>query len=367
MTIQFTEERWDRIRESARLWWQGQLGRPLIQVRLSNADPLRDEPDIPFHDFTSFYDLSVSAERIIDRWDYDLSATRFYGDAFPHVRPNFGPGVIAAFMGAVLENGLETVWFHPLEDVQLKELTFKYQTDSIWFNRIIELIRACDVRWGGMVQIGLTDLGGNLDILSSFRTPEQLIYDIIDSPEEVERLLWEAHDAWWRYADAFNDEARNFNPGYTCWTPLYSEDPYYMLQCDFCYMIGPDMFERFVRPELAATVKRLGNAFYHMDGIGQIPHLEYLLSIEALKGIQWVPGDGRPDVAHWPEIYCKIQSAGKLTQFFSDQCDDTDKYEILEILGDQTGTVNNIAYILDADISEFDKAMRLLEKFGVSP
>ena len=32
--------------------------------------------------------------------------------------------------------------------------------------------------------------------------------------------------------------------------PIYSEKPYYPLQCDFSAMISPDMFEEFVLPEL---------------------------------------------------------------------------------------------------------------------
>ena len=44
MTIQFTEDRWNVIRESARLWWQGQLGRPLIQPQRAAWAPGADRP-----------------------------------------------------------------------------------------------------------------------------------------------------------------------------------------------------------------------------------------------------------------------------------------------------------------------------------
>ena len=56
------------------------------------------------------------------------------------------------------------------------------------------------------------------------------------------------------------------------------------------------------KPELAASCRRLKNAFYHLDGLGQLPHLKSLLSIPELKGIQWVPGDGQPDVTEWPAV-----------------------------------------------------------------
>lgn len=44
--------------------------------------------------------------------------------------------------------------------------------------------------------MGMTDLGGVLDILASFLTTDQLLYDLYDEPEEVQRLVWEISDLW---------------------------------------------------------------------------------------------------------------------------------------------------------------------------
>jgi hypothetical protein len=55
-------------------------------------------------------------------------------------------------------------------------------------------------------------------------------------------------------------------------------------------MISPQMFERFVLPDLLACCEFLDYAFYHLDGKGQLPHLNMLLALERLRGIQWVPG-----------------------------------------------------------------------------
>jgi hypothetical protein len=38
----------------------------------------------------------------------------------------------------------------------------------------------------------------------------------------------------------------------------------------------------------------LPRTFYHLDGIGQLHHLDLVLSIAELDGVQWVPGDGKP-------------------------------------------------------------------------
>ena len=365
MAIDFNLKRWETVKENARQWWAGTLDRPLIQIRLKGQNPNREKPHFPFYEFTSFYDLSIPAEKVVDSIDYELSCTKFLGDAFPHFFPNFGPGVIAAFMGAQLENGIETVWFYPKNETPIDLLNFEFKKENVWFNKIKEIIIAGQKRWSDLVQIGLTDLGGNLDILSSFRPCEKLLLDLYDYPNEVERLIWQAHKSWWQYFDEFQAIYKPFNQGFSSWTPIFSEDPSYMLQCDFCYMISPSMFKKYVLPELDASAKKLKNAFYHLDGIGQLRHLDLLLKTESITGIQWVPGDGQPGVERWPDVYQKIYNSGKLTQIYNVQCADENWFTLLDILEEQVVSVNNVVYMLEADISQEDEARKLLEKYGI--
>ena len=205
----------------------------------------------------------------------------------------------------------------------------------------------------------MTDLGGNLDVLSTFRPGEKLLLDLYDNPHEVNRLTWEAHEAWWGYFEEINSVLQPVNPGYTAWAPIFSEEPYYILQCDFCYMIGPDMFDEFVKPELAATCRRLGHAFYHLDGPGQLPHLDSLLEIEELAGVQWVPGAGNKDLALWPEIHRKIRDAGKLIQLSGDMA-------TLDALAEQLGSAEGIVIMSGADTSKEREATHFLEKYGAA-
>lgn len=361
MLNSFDQGRWNKIKEDARRWWAGDLGRPLIQVRLN--DRQRPVAALPSQPFASFYPMSVPVEQIVDRWEDDLQATTFLGDAFPHVCPNFGPGVIAAFLGAELVNGQDTVWFHPQADVVVDQLQFGFDPDNPWYRRCCDLVTAAVQRWQGSVQCALTDLGGNLDILSSFRPGEQLVYDLVDRPEQVKRLTWQAHEMWWQYFEAFTALTRGLTPGYSAWAAILSDEPHYMLQCDFCYMIGPDMFAEFVMPELKASADRLSHAFYHLDGPGQLVHLEALLAVDSIKGIQWVPGAGAADVGHWPQVYQDISAAGKKIHLASNMCERP--FEILDVLAEQLGRVDHIVYTVEADLSQRDLAMTMLRKYGV--
>lgn len=336
--MDFDISRWERARENAERWWAGELKHPLLYITRRDRDPGRPEPAAPWRKYAAAYDFSIGAEKIIDRWDYEISRLHFYGDAFPHFWPNFGAGVLAAFLGARLESREETCWFHPPYPAEASGITFRFDPGNPWFQRVAAIMRAAMERWEGTVQVAMTDLGGALDVASSFRPGQQLLLDLYDHPEEVKRLTREAHEAWWECFRTLDTLLRPANPGYTAWAPILSRKPYYMLQCDFCYMIGPDMFEEFVRPELAASCRKMARPFYHLDGPGQLVHLDSILAIPELKGVQWVPGAGAPGIRRWPEVFRKIRAAGKLIQIFGDIDD-------LDVIAGQLGSAEGIILI----------------------
>jgi 5-methyltetrahydrofolate--homocysteine methyltransferase len=340
MTIDFSTQRWQQIKDTYGRWWAGELDRPLIPAVLKGRDPGRPKPAAPLLTQETCTDFSWSPEELIDRIDYELSCRVYLGDAYPFFNMDcFGPGVAAAFLGARLDNSSGRVWFFPPDQRPIRDLYFEYDPDNVWLQRIKAIYRAGMERWQGRVLMGMTDLGGTLDILSTFRPSEQLLLDFYDEPAEVERLLWESHEMWHRFYAELNAVLQPVNPGYSDWGTIYSLTPTYMLQCDFAYMISPKMFKNFALPELAATCKRLGHAFYHLDGIGQIPHLPLLLGMADLDGVQWIHGDGKPDSGHWPEVFQAIHAGKKLIQVA------TGGFPALEKIKSQIGTLKGVHYL----------------------
>ena len=88
------------------------------------------------------------------------------------------------------------------------------------------------------------------------------------------------------------------------------------MMCLLSALISPKMFEQFVLKDLSTSCKELDYAFYHLDGKGQIQHLDMLLSIKELNGIQWIPGDGQPLPEYWLPLLKRIIDAGKLCQLY---------------------------------------------------
>jgi len=359
MGIDFSLDRWEKIRADAHLWWTRELERPLLHTTVSGADPGRDEPKLTSISTQAIYDLTVPADDIVDCWDWGLSQLEFLGDSFPSVWPNFGPGVLAAYMGGLPEPRDWTVWFYPPDKRQLADLQFKYDPDNVWARRIKDICRAAMDRWQGLVLVGMTDLGGTLDVLSTFRPADELLLDLYDHPEQVRRTTWEIHEAWWQAFEDINGALQPANPGHTSWAQIYSQQSSYMLQSDFCYMIGPEMFDEFVKPELTACCQRLGNAFYHLDGVGQLPHLESMLQIDALKGIQWVPGAGKCSDDNWAKVYRQIHAGGKLLQIY-----DSDELQLLDTIVDQIGTANCIVQIARMGQDNRHLGVKQLKKYG---
>ncbi|MCX7045504.1 MAG: hypothetical protein NTX50_08490 [Candidatus Sumerlaeota bacterium] len=360
MPIDFAPSRWDKVKETYRQWWAGQLGRPIIPIELRGRDPGRPQPPAPLLTQACAAKLDWPVEDLVDRLDWELSGIQYVGDAYPYFNLDcFGPGVMAAFLGARIHDATGRIWFFPQKDLPISEIHFEYDPDNIWLHRVKELCAAMMRRWQGQVLVGMADLGGNLDVLHAFRPGERLVMDLIEYPEEVKRLTWEAHDLWHRYYQEINAVLQPVNPGYTDWSSIYSDRPSYILQCDFSYMISPAMFEEFVKPELEATSKRLERSFYHLDGRGQLPHLDHVLSLDHIQGVQWVPGAGAPDCGHWPEVYRKIHVAGRLTQIW-------DGFDALAAIKEQTGAVNWIHHrVTGAPIEQESEIRRRLEKYGI--
>lgn len=83
---------------------------------------------------------------------------------------------------------------------------------------------------------------------------------------------------------------------------------------DFSCFISKENFEDYVIPGLEVELDKLQASIYHLDGPGALRHLDRLLELEKLNGIQWVQGAGAPPAREWIQVYKKIQKAGKCIQ-----------------------------------------------------
>ncbi len=310
---------WDAHRMTWNSWWARELQRPIVMTESWNeaAKPLpewwgRQLGGVP---------AAVTAEEIAAAAELSLARIEFHGDSFPKQWIDFGPGVVSACLGGDLHANGSTTWFTPgiHAGKAIAEVAIPGQNGGPWWDRLLAVTRACTQRFGTRAVIGHTDLGGNLDIVASLRDSNQLLLDCMDDPAEVDRLCRAVTARWW---EAYQAQAAIIEPcglGTTPWAPIWSPQRCYMLQSDFSYMISPKQFARWVVPDLADICARIPHGFYHLDGKGELPHLDHLLAVPGLQGVQWIPGDGNPASADpaWWHVLKRIRAAGKLVQIWS--------------------------------------------------
>lgn len=310
MSVHFDRQRLQSVLGNHELWWEGKLDRALVRGVIEGYYPPSHTARAPRLSQATCHDFSWTAEEVIDAEDAFLSTCEYFADGYPVMDfAAFGPGVLAAMLGSELDNSRGQIWFLPCEE-DITKLHVSYDPNNKWVLRIKDLYRAGIERWNGSVIMTLPDLGGIMDILASLIGAENLVFALVDEPEEVHRVQREIQDAWY---EAYRDFSEALAPqgAVSDWNGILSREGGYIPQCDFSYMLGPDMFEEFVMPVLREDTKRLRNTIYHLDGIGALKHLDQLLTLPDLKAIQWVYGVDQPGPHAWLEVYRKILDAGK--------------------------------------------------------
>ncbi len=310
----FTSQDWERIRRDWTAWWHHDIDRAMVVVDVVEAR--MEKAFVPQFEGWSMEQETFVIDEALDHYQAVVENTALYGDAWPRWWPNFGAGILAGFLGASVKVDAQTVWFEAPANNALEDIQPRYDADNYWWRWIRALTQAAVERWEDQITVAATDLGGTLDILASLRGTQNLLLDLYDAPDVIDRLVAEIPQVWLRYYDELYEIISTADNGMTYWAPMWCPGRYAMLQSDFAYMISPAMFERFVLPELEALCNGLDYGFYHLDGKGQIPHLDMLLSIANLRGIQWVPGAGAPPADEWLPLLKRIRDGGKLCQVF---------------------------------------------------
>ena len=306
-------ENWDQIRKKFIEYWDMENhDRPLVSI----CAPRDKQEKMPEPSHGSLKERWMDTEYMIKSANNTMRNTFYCGEAFPALNPNLGPDYFAACYGAELKFGKDTSWSVPFltdEDVEeYQEIVLQKQNE--YYRKMLEMTEAAVEDGKGKYLVGITDLHPGLDGLVGLRGPQQLCMDTMDYPEF---LLRGAMDLFHGFKEIYEELYRlttKYQEGSTCWMGIWHPKRWYPTSCDFSCMISTDMYEEFIIPELTEELKFLDASIYHLDGPDALKHLDRLLELENLKGIQWVYGAGQPSASHWLPTLQKIQNAGKMIQ-----------------------------------------------------
>lgn len=306
------KQNWEETKVKFRNYWKRQnTGRPLMCVvaRKDDAKPIPEE--LKWKDMEDKYQ---NAERMIARYRHYCENHEFLAESFPNMSADFGPGSIASYIGSDIVFNEDTVWFDEfVEDwEELPALT--YDENNKWFQKHLTLVKRCQELAEDDFYIGIPDLMENIDVLASLRGAQDMIFDMIDEPEEVEKRIGEIGDIYFKYYDQFYEIVKDSEDG-SCYTvfQIWGDGKTAKLQCDFSAMMSPDNFREFIQESLRKQAQQLDNVLYHLDGPDAIKHLDAIMEIEEIDALQWTSGDHGPDGAleDWYVIYDKARAAGK--------------------------------------------------------
>ena len=255
-------------------------------------------------------------------WDEDwliknarasMENTYFAGEALPILNPNLGPDVFAAYLGCELDYGDDTSWsIHMIDDWADHHFTF--DPENIYWKKIYSMTEHFLKDSAGDYLVGLTDIHQGMDALVSLRGPEAVCLDVFDSPEEVRRVLAEIEEVFKTTLYKSFELVEKYQKGTTNWMGIYHPGRWYVSSSDFIYLISPDTFDEFSSESIRREAEIIGDNIYHLDGVGSARHLDKLLEMPEINGIQWVYGAGQPTAAHWIDLLKRVQAAGKMIE-----------------------------------------------------
>jgi len=327
--IDFSSKDWERIEINWTNWWNGTLQRPIIVIESISPQSELTLSDINPH-LTQF-GFKEPVEPILSKIEQNLNKLDYYGDAFPRWHPNFGTGFVALLLGSKPEFINGTTWYHPAEPESLQISYEKIDRNNLWLRQMEKFIAYTNSCWHKFV-LGHTDIGGNLDLLASLHGSQKVLLDLVEDPSKVNSWLTQITRVWLDFFKLFESYIPTSQAGRTGWAPIWAPGTTYMLQCDFSAMISSRMFQKFVVPDLVSCCEQIDYPFYHLDGPDAIRHVDSLLKIEKLKGIQWIPGAGAPPAEEWLPLLEKIRNSGKLCQLY---CSLDGAKKISEAIGGQ--------------------------------
>lgn len=306
-------ENWPDIQKRyIEYWAKENHDRPILNVKA----PKTNQKLRPVSKHATLKERWTDIDYILKCADWEMQNTFFGAEAFPMFWPNLGPDIFAALYGTDLEFGEDTSWAIPhLTDCQIEEFKgFQLQKQGEYYRKIIEMTDAVVEHAKEKYIAGITDLHPGADGLVSMRGPQELCFDSLDYPEFIKKGSFSLFEGFKEIYEELYKRTTKYQQGSTNWMGIWHPDRWYVTSCDFCCMISEDMFEEAIVEELEAEIEFLDASIYHLDGPGALKHLDRLLKIDKLNGIQWVYGAGQPTASHWMDVLHKIQDAGKLIQ-----------------------------------------------------
>ena len=314
-------ERWDvglenmpgflKSAERIEAWLEGEVvDRAPIRFSQHNADyDAREYAKT----WPSLKDRWMDTEFVVDDYAARLGSQPLLAETFPVYFPNLGPNWFAGCFGSPMEWGEVTSWAQPVVsdyDEALPALRFDRECEL--FRKMVELTDYALSVCKGKFIVGYTDLHPGMDCAVALRGTEDILFDFIDRPEQVERLVKICEEPFFDVYDFFHEKLRAHGQPSATWMTVPSFGKLHIPSADFSAMISTADFNRFIFPVLEGECRHFDHNIFHIDGKGVANHTGSILSLPNLNAVQWVQGPGNNEpIMQWVPYLKSILAAGK--------------------------------------------------------
>ena len=239
-----------------------------------------------------------------------LENTYLGGECIPAVFQNYGTAGHCSYFGAKPSYGKDTIWFDPVWK-SLEDADTSYDESAL--EKYLAIAQFLVDRANDYYFVAMPDNCGTLDAICHLYGTENVLVSFREEPELLKNAIHKVNEGWKRSYEKFYKISRENRGGGSAhmWMHLLAPGRLAQMQCDLSVMLSPAMYEEFVLPELYEQMESIDYPVYHFDGVEQIAHLPYLLSLKKLKEIQWTYVAGQPSAAHYIHVLKRIQEAGK--------------------------------------------------------
>lgn len=301
---------WQEAKKRLTALWKGEItDRPCIAVTAPNNRKV-DPPPAPSTPEQKWLDPDWVLRNMTAR----LESTWWGGESIPSYLLMAG---WVLCLGGTPRFSMDTIWFDTMDVDFSRPSPFRYHSDDIWVKAHAELYEAAvDLAGKDDFLIGKPCILPANDILSMLMGTESFLTGMMDNPDWIRDAVITGAREQLRLRLELRDRIRkkhDFWYGNAGWMPFWAPQPYASTQSDVSCMLSPEMFERFIVPELDIYGEEFGAMWYHLDGCDARQHLPRLLSLPYLRVVQYVPTPNEPPNGPAQiDLYRQIQAAGRI-------------------------------------------------------
>lgn len=308
MELSFKPDLDDALTHWRAFWSKEIIKRPCVAVT-APKDGVKQETGPPGQ-----FLPDADFDKILDQAEASMACRYYAGEAMPFFQPSFGPDQLAAFVGGQLDVSKDssgTTWSAPFVESWEKALPLKLGNGNNSWQRMLKLCRRAGERGKGRFLVGMLDLHSNFDWLAAVRGSERICMDLLDQPDMFRKAMACVRKLYRTVYDAIYEAGGMADRGTCGWLPHYCEGRFATTQCDFCLLLSPEQFNKFVLPALENECNYLDHSVYHYDGRGALRHFDAITGIQSLDGIQWQPSAGDKPMIDWIDLLKRFQATGK--------------------------------------------------------